>query len=89
MKLIFYIQRPPRAQVVSLLRFLDHTLLDTHTLPVRLLCTSDPPVSQTTTYTTNTKDEHPCSQPVEPAVLNFKRPQSYVSDRVATAIGTC
>ena len=63
---------------LSLSLSLTHTHTHTHSHPVRLLCTSDLTVSQTTTYTTNTKDEHPRPQPVEPAVPTLECPQPYV-----------
>ena len=51
---------PKWAQVATMLKFLDHT--HTHTYSVGLLCTSDQPVAEAATYTTNTRDEHPCPQ---------------------------
>ena len=55
---------------ISLLRFLDHTKLDTHThththaSAVGLLFTSDQPVAEAATYQTHNKHkrQHPCPQ---------------------------
>ena len=59
---IFMARQPQLVQGSSLLRFLDHTLLDTpHS--VRLLRTSCRPVAETSIWqhTTLTTDKHPCS----------------------------
>ena len=45
---------PPRAWVASLLRFLDHTQLNTH--PVGILRTSDQLVAEAAAYTDNKQE---------------------------------
>ena len=53
------------ALATSMLRFLDHTQLETHTRAVEFLCTSDQPVAKRplpTQHTTNTRDKQPCLQ---------------------------
>jgi hypothetical protein len=71
----------------SLLRFLNHTQLDT----AGLLLTSDQPVSEASTYRGQhniwTRDNHPYPQrDSNPAT---KRPQTYALNSVATGIGCC
>ena len=84
---------PNRAQAASLLRFLDHTELDTfthkHTHTVRLLSINDQPVTEAATYTTHSKHNR-TSMPLagfEPAIPAVKWLQNYALDRTVTGIG--
>jgi hypothetical protein len=78
---------PNRALVASLLTFLNHTELDTHS--VGLLCTSDQLVAAADTFTTNNEHNRRKSRPstgFEPTISAINRPQTYVLDRTATEI---
>jgi hypothetical protein len=74
-------------QAASLFRFLDHTQLDNTDL-IRLFCTSDRTVSETTTtqQTQNTNIHAVSLSNLQSQHWNDPNP---VLDRVATAIGTC
>jgi hypothetical protein len=77
---------PTQAQAVSLLRFRDHTQLDTHTHthPVGLLWTSDQPVTESATYTTHKKHKRRTymhSAEIEPATPTIDQPHNYALDR--------
>jgi len=98
----FFLKRnsPVRSPVVSLLKFLDHTQLDTHTHtqnyththihPVVLLWRSDEHVAVAATYTTHNKHKRRTPMPsagLESAIPAIERPQIYALDRMATGIG--
>lgn len=85
--LLLWLNVPTRASVVSLLRFLDDTELDTQ--PVWLLWTGDQLVSKTATYITH--DEHNRwrampSEGFEFANPTIKRLQTYTIGRTARGL---
>ena len=74
----------------SMLRFLDHTQLDTHTESVELLWTRDQLGAEVATHTTHTKHKKRISMPsagFEPAIPATERPMTYALDGMATWMG--
>ena len=91
---IYFVWRhtPIRGYVASLLKSIYHTQYDTHThtLPVRLLRTSDQHVTEAATYTTYNKHKRRTSMPTagfEHAMPGIERTQNYSLDCTTTVVG--
>ena len=80
---------PNRTSAASLLSFIDHTQVDTHTFGVGFLWTSDQPVADAATYTTHKK--HKGRTPMPSAEFEFPFPEItqlliYALDRTGTGM---
>jgi len=78
---------PTWAQVASLLRFLDHTQLDTRTPGRTILWMTDQLVAEAATYIAHSKHKRRTTMPIaglDPVIPAIKRLEAYDLDRTIT-----